>query len=158
MCVTRSVHGNAAATVKATAAEVRRVDKPGAGGIHFRHESVTATGQGRLEGTNGRRKIAGVSRARDVGVAGGVHGDGAAEVAATPAEVRRVDKGGASRIQLRHGTVEVTGQGRLEGADRRRKIGGVGEAHDVGIAGGVQCDADAAIVVTAAEVSGIDKP
>src|SRR5438445_530137 len=126
--------------------------------MELRHEGVEgAPAEGRLEGTQGGREVGRFGRAIYVCVTRSVHGNAAATVKATAAEVRRVDKPGAGRIQFRHETIKVTGPGRLKGAHRRREIDGIRDTRHVGVASGIHRDAEAAVDVTAAEVSGVEQ-
>src|SRR5439155_25222550 len=86
------LHGDAAATVPAAAAEVRGVEQRAAGGIEFAHKGVAAAAGRGLQGIRGG-EVGGSSEPRHVRAAGGVHRDAVAVVSAAPAEVL----GGAER-------------------------------------------------------------
>src|SRR5205814_9247045 len=98
-------------------------------------EAAAAWG-GRLEGPCRRRKVGRAGPARHVGVAGRVHRDAVASVAATAAEVGGVDESGAGGIELRHegvaSTEHTASEGRLERPRCRRKVAGYGLARHVG--------------------------
>ena len=80
-------------------------------GTQLRHEGIAAAAVGRLIGAGRGREVGGISEARHVGVAGGVHGDAIATVIARAAEVGGVDQCGARRVQLRHEGIVADAEG-----------------------------------------------
>ena len=80
-----------------------------------------------IERARRRGEIRRQGRPGDVGVAGVVHGDALAIVAAAAAEEGRIDEGAARRIELRHkgvaDAIRCAGERRTERSRRRREIG-----------------------------------
>src|SRR5262249_6662258 len=104
--VAGTIHSNAAAVVIVAAAEVGRVDEGAAGGVQLRHEGVggmaaAAPVESRLQGVLGREVGRGGS-AGDVGVAGAVHRDAAANVIVAASEICGVNQGSAGGVDLRY--------------------------------------------------------
>src|SRR5947209_1276854 len=88
-------------------------------------------------------------------MATGIDRDAPALVIGTAAEVGGVDQRGAGGVQLRHEGVKAAAGSRLEGTGGRREVGRDGEARHVGIATGIDRDAQALVSATAAEVGGV---
>src|SRR2546426_5437145 len=81
-----------------------------------------------------------------------------ATVATPAAEIGGVDEGRAGRIELAHkGVGRVSRWSRLEGSWRRGKIGREGGPRYIRVARPVHGDPRATVVVTAAEISGVDE-
>src|SRR5262249_18674794 len=144
------------AVVRAAAAEVRRVDPAGGGGVQLGHEGVLGPAQRALQGEGGGREVGGLGEAGDVGVAGAVQRNAVALVRAGAAQEGAVEHGGPRRIHLDHEGVlgpEAPRVGRLHHAGGGRE-GGVrgGAAGDVGVVGAVEGDAGADFIAGAADV------
>ena len=87
----RCVDFDGEADVWQRAAEVRRVDEAGAGGIEFRDESIIRSEAVRVpEQWVHRREVDRRCASGDVRVSGPVHGDSAGDVVAAASDVRRI--------------------------------------------------------------------
>src|SRR5258706_14009360 len=122
------VHRDSPAAFIVRAAKVSGIDQGRAGGIELCHEGVGSTelrlergtaAEDRLEGARGRREVSRASRARHVGVAGSVHGDPAARITTTAAQVGRVNDGRTGGGELGHQDINAAVAGLLEGPRSR---------------------------------------
>src|SRR5205814_3436629 len=82
---------------------------------------VTVAAEYRLVGVH-ERKVEGVRKSRHVRVPGTVDVDSKGDLARRPAEIRRVDEGGAGGVELRDKGIGVVLRRRLKCAGGRRKV------------------------------------
>src|SRR5208337_2585428 len=103
-------------------------------------------------------EIGRASGARHVGISGGINGDAVAIIPAAAAQVGGVDQGRAGGIQLRHER-SVIPHGLVERLKRVRggEVGRISPTCHVGVAGGIDGDAVAFVITTAAQVGGVDQ-
>src|SRR5437879_3410376 len=151
MSVAHGVHGDAAALVIATSAEVGGVDQPGARRIQLRHEGVVgAAAVTRLKRPWDRGEVGRSGMARDIGIAQAVQGDAKSEVIVTAPEKGGIDKPSPKGIQFCYERVYALrpppAEGGLESSRRRRKIRRIGVPHNIGVATGVHRDPNGACV------------
>src|SRR5205823_5606008 len=131
----------AAVTSHGAAAQEGGVCPGGARSVHFGHEGVVApTHVVRLEGVDGGEPY-GVGAAGEVGVARGVHRDGAAALVIDlgAAQVGGIDRRAAVGGQPGHEDIPRAPQHGLVGTGQR-EVGRAGGAHDIYIARGVHPD------------------
>ena len=153
--VARRVDRDAEGIVDVHASEVGRIDESRTGRVQLGDEGIQRVGRprrrneldGPLERAARRREIGRSGLARDVGVAGSIDRDRAAEVEARAADVRGIDQRRARGVQLAHEDVADAGgavQPRPKGAGRGWKIERLGRAHDIDVARRIHRDARAA--------------
>src|SRR5262249_24991971 len=94
--------------------------------------------------------------AGDVGVAGAVHRDGAADVHGAAAQVGRVDQGAAGGVELGHEGALEAGEGRLQRVGGW-EVGRAGLGGEVGVAGAAHREAIGESEAAAAQVGGVDQ-
>ena len=149
------VHSDAMALVVPAASQIRRVDDGGAAGVELGHEGVVgAATVGCLKRVR-CREVRGRSVPRHIRVARDVKSDALAPVVRSAPQVGRVDRGGATGIELRHEGVDRAPEDLLESPRRRRKVRGVGRTCHVGVARTVDRDAESNFVIVAPEIGGI---
>src|SRR5437763_17085056 len=107
--------------------------------VHLSYKGVEAASTNRLERTS-CGEVTRIGSTCDVGVANGIHTYDLACVCAAPAEISRVDKPGACRIQLRHEAVIAAAWSRVEGPRGRRNGGRIRHPDRIGADVGVQGD------------------
>src|SRR5205823_5160686 len=148
--------------------QVHRLDKDRAtyGSVNLsklRHEGVTLKplskggAKGGLESAKGRGEIGRIGIAGHVGVAGSIDGDAGSEVVTAAAEIGGVAQGRAGGVELRDEGVEGAAEARLESARGCSEVARSGGARHVGAAVGIHGDAEAQILVAAAEEGGVDQ-
>ncbi len=153
----RGVEGDGLRAVVGGAAEEGGVERAAAGGVELGDEAVPGgvggVAERRQEGVGGG-EVGRPGHADDVGVAGGVQGDGLAVVVGGAAEVGRVDECGAGGIEFGDVGVPAPAGGGLVGVDEGEVevAAAPGEAGEVGVARGIDGDALAVVVGGAAEV------
>src|SRR5262249_56989423 len=131
------------------------IQQGAAGGVQLDDEGVLGAGELTLVGRGrvGDGEVARPGAAGDVGVAGGVHGEGPAFVVVAAAEVGGVQQDRAGAVQLGDEGVEHALRGLEVAADG--EVGREGRAGQVGTAGGVDGDRLAVIGPAAAQVAGV---
>jgi len=152
------------ANIVARAAQVRGIDQGSAGGVDFRRKRVAARGKRAvitphkvsLESSGGRGQVARKRLSGNVRVTCRIDGSPIDAVEVAPAQVRRIDRRAASRVELCQEAVAAAGI-RLERIVRR-EVRGAGEAVHVGVAARIHGYLGAADVENAAaKVRGINQ-
>jgi hypothetical protein len=99
--VARGVQRDAESVVVRIPAEVGGIQKRGASGVELRYDGVSnAAAERGLERSRGEREIERAGAAGDEGVAGGIHGDGAALIIRAPTEIGGIQKRRASGVEF----------------------------------------------------------
>ena len=161
------VHRDSVTLVLDTAAQEGGVGQGCARGVHFDHKDVRlrapiagiaiAVGAASyVEGSCRGGEVVGLGRARHVGAASPVYGDGVALVPVTAAQEGGVGQGRAGGVHFDHkGVAVATAIIGIEGTRRGGEVGELGRARHVGVACSVHDDGPSFVPVTATQEGGI---
>jgi hypothetical protein len=166
--------------VVALSTQIGGVGQLGTGRVELGDEAVVgvvvSSGGSGLEGSGGGGEVVGATASGDVGVAGGVDGNGGAKISlgegvvicaggavfGCSRKVGRIGQCSGSGVEFADedgAGVCVGGVGTLSliGAACRGEFAGVGEAGEIGASCGIDCDAGGVVRPSTAEVGAVDE-
>jgi hypothetical protein len=119
---------------------------------------MVVAAEGRVEGPDGRRKVARFGGTCYIRITRGIQRNARAIVAIAASQVGGVKQGGRTRwIELRHkGIIIAAIEDRVEGPDGRRKVTRFGGTYYIRISGSIQRNTRAVVAIAASQVGGVD--
>ena len=138
--------------VPAVAAQISGINQCAAGGIELADKAIPAAAcVGRLESAAADRKIGRIGISGEVGVTGRVYNNSViAPSSPAPTQVGRVDQAAAGGIKLGDKNIaEAASIGSLEGSTGSGEVRGIRPPGNIGLAGGVYCNAPASVICAA---------